>query len=95
MAANDPLDVDAGWIVRKDQKDPIAVAGWMTRDEGQSAGDGSDMAEGPSNHAGGESFSQNSSQFLHLQRICSDDANLYKWPSKMSIFFLMLIYKWL
>eukprot|EP00061_Rhincodon_typus_P014121 g40947.t1 len=52
MAANDPLDVDAGRTVGEDKGDPITLAGGKREDEGQSAGDGLD----PVNNGAGESW---------------------------------------
>eukprot|EP00061_Rhincodon_typus_P010498 g34839.t1 len=54
MAANDPLDVDAGGMVGKDKGNPISVAGGKREGEGQSARDVSDRVGGPVNNAVGE-----------------------------------------
>eukprot|EP00061_Rhincodon_typus_P000689 g12458.t1 len=55
MASDDFLDVDAGGMVGKDNGNPIAVAGGKTRGEDGSAGDGSDLVEGPVDNGAGES----------------------------------------
>eukprot|EP00061_Rhincodon_typus_P001585 g15200.t1 len=48
MAPDDLLDVDAGGMVGKDKGNPIAG-------EGGSAGDGSELVEGPVDNSAGES----------------------------------------
>eukprot|EP00061_Rhincodon_typus_P013139 g39321.t1 len=56
MAADDLLDVDAGGIVGKDKGNHIAVAGGKRGGEGRSAGNGSDLIEGPADNGAGESL---------------------------------------
>eukprot|EP00061_Rhincodon_typus_P009542 g33127.t1 len=54
MAANVPTDVDVGGMVGEDKVDPITAVGGKTGSEGRSAGDGSDLVEGPVNYSAGE-----------------------------------------
>eukprot|EP00061_Rhincodon_typus_P009735 g33460.t1 len=55
MTTDGLLDVDAGGMVGKDKGIPIAVAEGERGCEGQSAGDGSDLVEGPVDSGAGES----------------------------------------
>eukprot|EP00061_Rhincodon_typus_P011242 g36121.t1 len=56
MLSNDLLDVDADGMVGEGKGNPIAVAGRKRSGEGRSAGDGSDLVEGPVNNGAGESL---------------------------------------
>eukprot|EP00061_Rhincodon_typus_P000075 g10368.t1 len=55
MASSHLLDVDAGGMVGKDMGNPIAVAEGKRRDDGGTAGDRSDLDEGPVDNGAGES----------------------------------------
>eukprot|EP00061_Rhincodon_typus_P015345 g42961.t1 len=56
MTSDDLLDVDAGGMVVKDKGNPITIVGGKRGGEGGSAGDGSDLVEGPVNNGAGESL---------------------------------------
>eukprot|EP00061_Rhincodon_typus_P004348 g22365.t1 len=79
--ASDDLDVDAGGMVGKEKRNPIAVTGRKRRGEGRSA-DGSDLVDGPVDNGAEDSLVEAATcvQFACSPRVSVDFLLVLRLP---------------